>query len=276
MENNEKFGTDKNPSGMMAMWGGRPGILKPFTNAPFTRFDNYLLEFTTTEEAIDQLLPYPLKRAKDLPPTVMCVYLNAPLWRGWDGKNKPYDEIGLWVPCEYKGHVGINLFHLYLDGPGASVATIATREQYGATKFIGNIDASVNEDGDELWATVTEYGVPQISMHCQFTEEVTSEDSPLDLTSKILGVKEIPNCNFDGYDVRKVILSDWSYLAGKGHTGAQAPKLTLKKGTGDLQLRGNLAAFPIVEVGPAYNWITIKSNVENFFSGSSVLEDLLK
>ncbi|MET0886219.1 MAG: acetoacetate decarboxylase family protein, partial [Mycetocola sp.] len=171
MRTTETFGTPDNPTGMLSIYGGRPGHLKEQEGAPLAVWETYVAEITTTVEALDKLIPAPLQRV-DGRPVVYLAHLEATTWRGWDGINKPYTEIGLWVPVQYAGRVGISLFHLYLDGPGASQATIATREQFGVTKSIATIDASFNADWTEMWSTVVEYGRPRMYMHGKYSEEV--------------------------------------------------------------------------------------------------------
>jgi hypothetical protein len=271
------FGTTESPSGMMSTFGQTPGSFRAYdqgsSNLPPARFDMFVAPLTTTPDALRQILPYPLSAPTDLPPQVFLVHLEAEIWRGWDGRNKHYNEIGIWAPAAYGDHVGVTLLHLYLEGNGANQATVAAREQWGVGKLIASVDTSKSEDGSKLWSTAVDQGQPRIYMHADCREPVPSSEAPLrGLANKMLCVKEIPNFTFDGYDVRKVIMMDWGYLSGDGAT------TLMTKGHADVQLWEPLDSIPILEVGPAYHYRAEKPGASNYTDKFANVElcDLLK
>ena len=264
------FGTPGNPSGMMSAYGGRPGHLEARGQAPYCRWETYVTELTTTPASIEALLPEPLERVEG-DPVVYLAHLEATHWLGWDGINKPYTEVGIWIPARYGQHVGVNLFHLYLDGPGANQATVATREQFGAVKTMATVNSTFTPDWTEMWSTAVEFGRPRMYVHGKYDEEVDPSTAPLGLTSCMLSVKEIPNADFTGYDVRSVVMCDWRFLAG-----GDTPDIRVLRGTAEVELWEPFDAFPIVEVGPSYYYTAERHNFDAFLHGGQVLADLLK
>jgi hypothetical protein len=93
-----KFGSDKNPSGLMKVYARRPGFAEPYSMNSYDDMEVTSVTFTTTHEAIKQILPPPLEPASDIPPMVAAVLLHAPVFRARDGENRPYWELGLWMP----------------------------------------------------------------------------------------------------------------------------------------------------------------------------------
>ncbi|MET0885569.1 MAG: hypothetical protein ABWX92_03885 [Mycetocola sp.] len=91
------------------------------------------------------------------------------------------------------------------------------------------------------------------------------------LTRSMLSVKEIPNADFTGYDVRKVIHCDWSH-----NNGSQTPDLRVLKGTAEIQLWEPFDAFPIVESGPSWYYRAQRQEFLPFLRSGEVLADLLE
>ncbi len=270
------FGTADSPSGMMSTFGQTPGSFKPyddgFSDVPTARFDMFVAALETTQDALEQILPYPLTAPTDRSPEVFAVHLEAEIWRGWDGRNKHYNEIGIWAPAAYGDHVGVTLLHLYLEGNGANQATVGAREQWGVGKLVASVDTSKTEDGSKLWSTAVDQGQPRIYMHADCRELVSSTEAPLrGLANKMLCVKEIPNFTFNGYDVRKVIMMDWGYLSGDSTT------TVMTKGRAEVQLWEPLNSIPILNVGAAYHYRAEKPGGSNYTDRSANVElcDLL-
>lgn len=257
------FGTDKNPSGMTSVYGRRPGFRERYEGNAAEHLRMSIVTFMTTPKAMAQVLPPPLQPAAGLPAMVAVSLLDNTTFRGWDGKNHPYQEIGLWLPCQYKDIVGRTLFQAYLDGPGATYATIGGREVFGVPKLIST--CQVVYDRDEVRATALHEGVLRISMHGRFTKEIPPEQSPMALTNTIF-VKEIPNVYFTGYDVRKVIMQDWTEL-GK--------PTSMMMGEGEVQLGPPFDVLTIVAPGPAFQYFT-DSPQAALNDGMRELADLLK
>lgn len=260
------FGGDKNPSGMMAAFGARPGAEERYKANCCDNVKLAMVTFTTTRQAIKQVLPYPLQPALDVPPTVAALLWDASdSFRGWDGVNRPYQELGLWLPAKFRDVIGLHLFHLYMDGPGGYAAAICGREAFGTTKELGTVQ--VVHDGDVVRCTAGQLGVPRITITADCPHDVPPGESPLALTANALFVKEIPNCTFTGYDVRKVISASWGFFG-------QMTK-SIKTGTGTISLGAPLDVLEVVQMGPAYRIVT-DAPPTTVFEGYRELADLLK
>lgn len=136
----DTLGTPKNPTGMMAAFGARPGAEERYKVNCCDNVKLGVVTFTTTREAIKQVLPPPLEPALDLPPMVAAILWDAAdSFRSWDGINRPYQELGLRIPAKFENTIGLNLFHLYMDGPGGYAACICGREAFGTNKEIGSV-----------------------------------------------------------------------------------------------------------------------------------------
>lgn len=261
----DKFGTSKNPSGMMAAFGARPGFEERYENNCCDNVKLVVVTFETTRAAIAQVLPEPLEPALDLPPTVAAILWDASdSFRSWDGVNRPYQELGLWLPARFKDTVGLNLFHLYMDGPGGYAACICGREAFGTNKEIGAVQ--VVHDGSKVSAVASQLGQPKITISVDCAEDVPLDANPLGLTESALFVKEIPNCYFTGYDVRKVISASWGFFG-------QMTK-SIKTGTGKISLGAPFDVLEVVRMGPAYSIVT-DAPPTTVFEGYKELADLL-
>jgi len=259
----DKFGSDKNPSGLMKNYGCRPGFEEPYGKNSYDDMTLTAVTFTTTHKTLKQILPAPLEPVLDIPATVAVVLLHAPVFRARDGENRPYWELGLWVPAKFGKVVGMHTFHLYIDGPGGFAACHDGREVFGIPKEAANIEFVWN--GDRMNASAVQLGVQRIAISTDCPEELGDGVSPLAAMTTVLTVKEIPNCTFTGYDVRKVIACDWEHLG-------QAK--CVKVGVGSVTLGAPFDMIEIVEMGPAYH-IVVDCPPDTLRRGREVA-DLLK
>lgn len=269
-----EFNTDEFPSGMLSTYGRRPGTEYPWKGHMFADNTVYQLTYTTTPEAIKKVLPPPLEPIPDMPPVITVFIGHCKHGRFFDGKYANYVEVGFFVPCQYKDYKGVHPMWIMMDTmsgdktEGAELAVVTFRETSGWMKFIGN--NKLGGTGDQIHFTCDVKGVRLITLDIETPEEITAADMNKSYGGYRLFVKEIPNCNFTGYDVRKII----------GRTGKSSNTMTnLKKGTGKISF-GNLETHPMhilecVEPGPAYQ-LTFQTGYEDTMNGYFEIEDLLK
>jgi len=271
----DSYGSDKNPAGMFNIYGRRPGAL---TAAPdFQAFyQNYMniFTFTTTHEAIARAIPEPLEPIEEFPAVVSVVHLEqigGGSMRAFDGRHKPYREVGTWLPVKYKDNYGVNIPFLYLDGPGVDIAVIGGREMLGYPKCIADIHS--HRDGDEFASSVVRDGRTLFQMEMTVKEETPIEGSMFAEMGSTINVKEIPSVDFLGYDVRKVI-------EHKMGVGSKVMKIWNAEGSITLGATPNdpVNMLEMVEMGPCFQvWSdsepgTTVANADN----ARVIEDLLK
>jgi acetoacetate decarboxylase len=268
-----EFNTDMYPSGMLWLYGRRPGTESPYEGAFYRNVTLNFLSYTTTEDAIKKVLPPPLEPIPDTPPVIFAWSGHARYHRGWNGKQHHYVELGFYLPCKYKNYKGLTNAFTYLDSPtgdkteGGELGAIAGRELTGWMKRIGNVKHAGS--GDQFHGTVDVRGIRLMTMDLEFTEDVSLEEMPTAGLEYFLFVKEIPNCDFTGYDVRKVIGSKVDFFKNP---------FFLRKGAGTLQL-GHLDTDPVdilkvVEIGPAYQ-TSFDILLEEGFAGAFEIDNLL-
>ena len=264
------FGTDLAPGGLSNLIGVRPGKCFSYEGPAMPGMTYMILCFTTTHEAIKQVvLPWPLEPAPDLPPTCIVSFGVNPNNRGIDGRTVGYSMVMFSAIAQYKGTRGIAGFE-YIDGingdktvPGDLLT--AWGIYFGMLKKLADI--RVIPDGDELVVTCDRRGVRLVTLRFRFKEEIPAEQSPLlGAIDKALTVREIPSVDFKGYVDRSVCVVD---------TGVQVPnKIWAAEGSielGHLEL-DPLDALKVVKLGPAFIY-TIDVPKETF-SEMYVLEKL--
>ena len=258
-----RYGSDKNPSGMMKVYGCRPGFLEPYGKNCYDDMAVTSVTFTTTHKSIQQILPPPLEPDRDNPPVVAAVLLEANVFRALNGENVPYWELGLWMPAKFRGVTGMHTSHLYIDGPGGFASCLLGRDINGIPKETASIERVWNDH--QVNASAVQLGVQRIAISANCPDEATDAASLMSAMTTVLNVKEIPNCTFTGYDVRKVIACDWDFL-GK-------PK-SARVGTGTVTLGAPFDMIDIVEIGPAYH--VVMDCPADTLNRARELADLLK
>jgi len=271
----DSFGSDKNPAGMFNIFGRRPGALK--AEPDFQGFSNNYMNiftYTSTHEAIAQAIPAPLEPITEFPPVVSVVHLQQidhGTMHAFDDRPTPYRELGFWVPVKYKDNYGTNIPFLYLDGPGVDIAVIGGREVLGHPKCIADIHTV--RDGDSFNSTVVRGGRLIVQMEMTVKEETPVEGSLFADMGACLNVKEIPSCDFQGYDVRKII----EHQMGVGSTTHK-----VWNAEGSITLGGTpndpVSMLEIVEMGPCFQvWSDSDPGTANISPENvRVVEDLLK
>ena len=271
----DSYGSDKNPAGMLNIYGCRPGAS---TAAPdFQGFSNNYMNiftYTTTHDAIARAIPEPLEPIREFPAMVSVVHLeqiNGGTMRAFDNRPKPYRELGTWVPVKFKDSYGVNIPFLYLDGPGADIAVIAGREVLGYPKALADI--LTVRDGNAFRSSVVRDGCTLAQMEMTVKEEIPVEGSLFADMGSAINVKEIPSVDFEGYDVRKVIEHSLS-------TGSKVHKVWNAEGTITLGGSTNdpVNMLEIVEMGPCFQvWSDSEpGNTPTNPDNAKVIEDLLK
>jgi acetoacetate decarboxylase len=200
-----KFATDANPSGMGNIFGRRPGVPYP-ADAPQRLYENAvtnMVMYRTKPEVIARVLPPPLEPHPGMPDVVAATLFDAKAFHGFDGRNLPYHEFGMWIPCRYKGYVGMTIIFLYLDGEGADIGLVSGREIHGYPKRLAHIH--IYRHGNLTRGTVVREAEPLVTLCTEVKKEIPPETAPLAALELLILVKEIPNCSYSGYDVRKVI-----------------------------------------------------------------------
>lgn len=200
-----KFATDANPSGMGNIFGRRPGTPYPADASPrlYENAITNMVMYQTKPEVIAQVLPPPLEPHPDMPNIVSATLFDAKGFNAFDGRNFPYHEFGMWIPCKYKDHVGMTIIFLYLDGVGGDIGMVSGREIHGYPKRHANIH--IYRRGNHTRGTVVREAEPLVTLCTETKEEIPPETAPLAALELLILVKEIPNCDYSGYDVRKVI-----------------------------------------------------------------------
>jgi acetoacetate decarboxylase len=238
----------------------------------------YMLTYTTTHEAIKKVLTPPLEPMLDMPPVVTVWIGHARHWRWFNGKLSHYWEFGFFIPCRYKDYMGVTPMWTLMDSPtgdqteGGELGMVSGREVTGWMKSMGNV--RIGGTGDQVHGTCDVRGVRIITFDIETPEEITTDQLPTSGVDQFLFVKEIPNCNFTGYDVRKVIGMKSGFLSRPDAV------YNLRKGTGSVQY-GHLETHPVdilevVEPGPAYQLTFDIAYDEAVTNGAFEIENLLK
>ncbi|MCK9905024.1 acetoacetate decarboxylase family protein [Frankia sp. Cpl3] len=270
------------PSGMTAVYGRRPGSPSPWT-APAFDETFYMLNYLTHPEALRAALPYPLEPIPDAEPIATVALGHNRNMRMFDGKYSNYVEIGFFLPCQYtsnegKTYRGATPIWFMMDTmngdktEGAEGSVVGFRETSGWMKHIGNV--RLGGTGDQLHATCEVRGVRVVTMDMHTTESIEASDLPSPAaTDYWLFVKEIPNCNFSGYDVRKVI--------GRAAGGFSNPDVVsnLKRGTGTVHLEyletHPVARLECLEPRDAFQF-TFGGTIDGSLGAYFEIDDLLK
>jgi acetoacetate decarboxylase len=269
------------PSGMMAIFGRRPGTKSSWTGPAFDE-TFYMINYLTRPEALRAALPYPLEPIPGGEPIATVALGHNRHYRLFDGKYSNYVEIGFFLPCQYtskdgKTYRGAHPLWFMMDGidgdktHGAEISVSGFREASGWMKHLGNV--TLGGSGDQVHAFVEVRGVRVVTMDMHTTEPIQATDLPSPAATEYwLFVKEIPNCDFSGYDVRKVI----ARAAG----GFSNPDVVsnLKRGTGTVQLEyletHPVSRLEVLEPRGAFQFTfggTIDASLSSYFE----IDDLL-
>ncbi|WP_198541757.1 acetoacetate decarboxylase family protein, partial [Parafrankia colletiae] len=243
----------------------------------------YMLNYLTHPEALRAALPYPLEPIPDAEPIATVALGHNRNMRMFDGKYSNYVEIGFFLPCQYtsnegKTYRGATPIWFMMDTmngdktEGAEGSVVGFRETSGWMKHIGNV--RLGGTGDQLHATCEVRGVRVVTMDMHTTESIEASDLPSPAaTDYWLFVKEIPNCNFSGYDVRKVI--------GRAAGGFSNPDVVsnLKRGTGTVHLEyletHPVARLECLEPRDAFQF-TFGGTIDGSLGAYFEIDDLLK
>lgn len=234
---------NSNRGGLMNIYGWRPGeppkvgFDKPF----FEKSRMMIFNYHTTREAVEAVLPEPLEPGPQ--PFVACVIADYPIWNSPDGLQHGYNEVMMFVECQYKGKVGLAVPYMYVGARNGDfsecvdMAMAMGRESRGYPKKLANI--YINRVGNEWIATVTRRGVRLITFRATFEEPIKPDDIPTSKYERLLLTKDIMSYDFQGYDLRELISQEADFL---GHNGLG---ITLcLKGTGSVEL-GNIPNDPL-------------------------------
>jgi len=196
------------PAGMLSIWGRKPGSPSPYTGPFSIDFQMLMYSYETTKEGIRQMLPEPFELADQLP-VVSAFVAQANHMRSYDGRRHRYVEMAWWLPCQYKGLKGIFCPVMYINSPSGDPSDgaflgAADREVHGFPKKVSPV--KLTGDGYNYRAITHYRGVKLIDIKFKLEKEVSAPPSFVnEYYQTYLFLKEIPNCDFTGYDVRKVI-----------------------------------------------------------------------
>jgi len=124
--------------------------------------------FTTTMEAVEQLLPPPLKPGE----TLVCVAFVAEYHR--TNFIPPYNEAAVFIPCQYKGEVGRYCVSMPVT---TDIAMIGGREVYGYPKKIAE-KIFIERVGNEVHGLCVRHGFPIIEIRGTLTGALDARDAP--------------------------------------------------------------------------------------------------
>lgn len=266
------------PAGMTWIYGKKPGVPAPSYDGKFSeQMRLWALSYKTTEEAIGAMLPDPLQPIPGVDEVMIFAGL-APNVRFINGEKHSYSEIGWWIPCQYKNERGVHMAMTYMDSPshdqadGGYMGATTGREIVGYVKTV----ATVNLDcvGSKMTGTVDRRGTRLVSMELELTEDVEPSVDMFKAAgiNQFLFVKEIPNCDFTGYDVRKVTAFSLDRMWNNVKS--------VRYGTGTVEY-GHLDSDPVdvlkvVKPGRAIEVISDIRSVNDWLGSGREIEDLLK
>ncbi len=170
-----------------------------------------LFSYVSTREAIQNVLPPPLKPGPDNLVTINVA--DYPFWYWKDGVRRQYNEVIVFVQCEYEGEVAMTVPFIYIGTrtgdftDGCDAALIAGRESSGFPKKLANI--SINREGEGWTATMHRRNTKLLDFSATFDQPIALADLPA--MGRVILVKEIMSSDWNTYDVRKVLAmsSDW-------------------------------------------------------------------
>lgn len=214
------YGTDLNPSGVMNIFGARPGTPSMHGYEGFARenMTSVILSFETSHDALQQVIvPQPLEVDRDAPPILTVQAFTSPLFRGRDGRHLPYTGYAFFAPTRYKDLRAVSGWE-FMDGAGhdktiadmMSAAGLVT----GMLKKLGDIrfwvngrenlgDLSTVQPGDEVRVTVDRRGIRISGMRVRVGEEIKDLEEAVGVYS-VLGVREFPTVDYKGYVDRAI------------------------------------------------------------------------
>lgn len=265
------------PAGMCWVWGRRPGTPIPYQGVVSRDLYMWLFTYETTREAIRHRLPEPLELA-DQPPIIGAWAATAPHWRAYDGRRHSYTEFGWFLPCQYKGVKGANVAYVYMDSPsgdlsdGGYLGALDGREVKGFSKAVGRV--RMIGDGYDCRATCDVRGTRLADISFTFSDEMPGQPPTFfnEYFENFLFVKEIPNCTFTGYDVRKVI----------GMKNVTKPENVQSLRMGEASMTyGHLDSDPVdvLEIVKPVEALELRVDIvdpESFSTESWEIDDLLK
>jgi acetoacetate decarboxylase len=263
-----KYNTDMNPAGMFNIFGRRPNTPYP-PNVPHRIYRGGTLNavtYRTSPEAIAAVLPDPLEPVPDMPLVAACLFETGD-FHCMDGRNFPYSEFGMWVMCKYKNYVGMTIPFLYLDAEGLDIGMVSGRELFGYPKRHAYIH--IYNRNNLTRATIVREGTPLVVMRNEIKDEISPSATPMAMLEYLIHVKEIPNCDFSGYDVRKVI-------ANRAQEQLEFSRAWASEGSIILGHTDNepLDILKVVEPGPCLRLAV--DGVEGMPPTAFEIEDLLK
>ncbi len=245
----DKAGSKGIPKGYMATYGRLPGSEIPdIARRVYTNANLHVATYFTDADALARMLPEPLEPNPALPPFISAVLFCPDDYYGTDGRNAPYKEFAFYLPCKYKEHDGVTIYPLFLDGELSAGPLTHGRELYGYPKEGAAIH--VHKRGNRTNGTVIREGLPLVTITTTRKEEIPAETSPLAQVQTVLLVKEIPSCDFTGYDVRKIVGCRFSDILEL--TGAWNAEGSLTLGGNESESMAD--SLPIVEPGPCFEF----------------------
>jgi acetoacetate decarboxylase len=270
------------PSGMTAIYGRRPGTKSPWTGPAFDE-TFHMINYLTHPEALRAALPYPLEPIPDAEPIATIALGHNRHYRLFSGEYSNYVEIGFFLPCQYtskegKTYRGAHPLWFMMDGidgdktHGAEVSVSGFRETSGWMKHLGNV--KFGGTGDQLHASVEVRGVRVATMDMITKERIEATDLPSPArTDYWLFVKEIPNCDFSGYDVRKVIARHAMGFSDPSNS------TNLKRGTGTVELKylesHPVSRLEVLEPRAAFQF-SFSGTIDGSLGAYFEVDDLLK
>jgi len=267
------------PAGMTWIYGKKPSNPAPSYDGVFSeQMRMWALQYKTTEEAIRAILPEPLEPIPGVD-EVMIFAGFAPNVRFINGEKHTYTEIGWWIPCQYGSERGLHMAVTYMDSPshdeadGGYMGATVGREIFGYVKQVATVNLS--SIGPKMTGTVDRRGTRLVSMELDLTEEAAPSVDMFKAAgfTQFLFVKEIPNCDFTGYDVRKVTAFSldrmWDNVT------------SVRYGTGTVKYDGHLDSDPVdvlkvVKTGRAIEVVSDIKSVTDWMAAGREIADLLK
>lgn len=116
--------------------------------------------FITTREAIERVLPPPLEPSDTLAASAYVAEFHKPSFC------PPYNEAGVFVPCQYNGEAGSYCLAMPVDN---DIAMIGGREIYGYPKKIAE-SISVTKKGNQVHGVCIRRGIPIVEIKVTLTE----------------------------------------------------------------------------------------------------------
>lgn len=204
----------------MNMSGARPEGAFHSTEPVFPKQVCFVMKFSSTYEAIEKLvLPPPLKVDRTLTPEVIVWYFTSPESRGPGGQIIPYQGFQFRAHAQYNGSRGIAGWE-YVDGLYGDKTVIDIMGPWGVQFGMMKKSADIRFSpigGDEFEIVVARHGCHLFRItigngqkldDVELDQLLHASDNPM--KKDTFTVREIPNCDWDGYLDQSVLFTPTS------------------------------------------------------------------